>query len=321
MEPRVSILIPVYKAQKYIEKCLCSVFGQTYSNIEFILADDASPDDSITIAIEVAKRYRRERYLTIIKNDVNKGIAYTRNSLLNHASGDYIYFVDSDDFIEKNAIEIFVKYAVQDNADIVRCNYFKYFNGVSNAINRMPNEYNEDQLGYCLSNISGMHALWLLFIKRKFLVDYQLQFAENINCLEDYLMSVKLYYYAQRIHDTNIPLYHYRIDNNDSITHINVYFHDNAIRAVSEIDHFINEKGLSEKYRSQILKIKYLSKQSYLLSKDIRDINKFIYTFPESNSSYKYFNYNWKQKCLLYLAEHHHIKALKLACKLSIILN
>lgn len=317
MKPKVSILIPIYKAQKYIEECLCSVFRQTYSNIELILADDASPDESINIAKEVTHRYGREQSLTIIKNGKNKGIAYTRNILLEHANGDYIYFVDSDDFIEPNTIETLVSTAIRENADIVRCDYFKLSNGISTVVKRLTKGENTNCLENSLDSSSSMQSLSFLFIKRELVKENNLHFSKDIDCLEDYIFSIKLYYYADKIYDLSIPFYHYRLDNDESITHIKPFFHTNAIKAIGEIELFLTTKGLSEKYRRQINKLKFISKQAFLINKDIRNIHKYITTFPESNSCYRDFNYHWKQKILFYLAERRYCYLLKLACKLS----
>ena len=242
--PKVSILIPVYKAQNYIEKCLRSVFEQTYDNIEYVIVDDASPDDSISIAKRVAKEHGCEDSMIIIKNETNKGVAYTRNVLLDHSSGDYIYFVDSDDYIENNAIEIFVATAIRDKADIVRCNYFEHRKERIATINRHVNNKNENHLSQCLTNISEMHSLWLIFIRKEIISKYCLHFAEDINGLEDFLMTVKLFYYAKKISDIADPLYHYRLDNNCSITHQVNYFNTNRIKAIEELILFLKEKKI-----------------------------------------------------------------------------
>lgn len=317
MKPKVSILIPLYKTEKYIEKCLCSVFQQTYDNIEYILADDASPDESISIAKQIAKSHNREKYVTILRNTTNRGIAYTRNLLINHANGDYIYFVDGDDFIERNAIEIFVKNATTECADIVRCTYYQYSNGESLIVHRSHPTNDGDFLGQCLSNVYGMQSLCFLFIRRDLFMNNQLIFPNNINGCEDFLMTVKLFYYANKIHDINTPLYYYRLDNNYSITHQNHSFHTNALRAVEEIESFLKEKGLDLKYKNEILKLKFTNKQHFLINKKLRNIKKYTYTFPESNSCYRQFNFSKKQKLFFYLAEQKCTIALRLIFKLS----
>lgn len=320
MSTKVSILIPVYKSEKYIERCLISVFSQTYSNIEYIIVDDASPDKSMEIAYRIVDRYpQRKTSVHIIKNERNFGIAYTRNILLNNSTGDYIYFVDSDDFIDLQAIEIFVTIAKEKNSDIVRCNYYSFNNGGAVAVTRKPITDNYDYIRDCL-NDETMNSLWLLFIRKRIINDYCLIFPQDINGCEDLLMTIKLFYHANIITETHHPLYYYRQDNDDSITHDERTFKTNFCLAVKEILSFLKDNKIYENYKTEILRLMFVSKQNYLLSKDIRDIDKYVNTFPESNSIYKTLNYNRKEKTLFYLAEHNHTFLLKIAIKLLTLL-
>ena len=314
--PKVSILIPVYMAQEYIEECLCSIFKQTYDNIEIIIVDDASPHRSIEMTKRVAIKKDRKESLMIFRNKQNKGIAYTRNTLIEHASGDYIYFIDSDDFIEKNAIELFVSNAINEDADIVRCNYYKYWNGSSTPIKRIHNKNHTDYVNQCLSNVSEMQSLWVLFIRKELFTKYGLRFAENINGCEDFLITIKLFFYANKIIDIGNILYYYRIDNKHSITH-QKYFSYDRIKAIEETCLFLKKNSVDQKYDNQLLRLKFISKQPFLINKTIRNINKYINTFPESNKCYHEFNYSWKQTILFYLAEHKRLTLLKIICKLT----
>lgn len=305
MKTKVSILIPIYKAERYIENCLQSVFEQTYDNIEYILVDDASPDHSIDIVNQTIRKYQeKSQSVKIIINKKNLGIAKTRNILLNNATGDYIYFVDSDDFIKNNTIELFVSTALKENADIVRCNYYKYINGTCNAVMRESCNDEKDMVANCLSTESSMKSLWLLFIRRSIFTDNHLKFPDNINGCEDYLMTIKLFYYASKIVDIPEPLYYYRLDNQESVTQRKYYFHTNACNAINEVILFLKEKQIYEKNKEYCLRLMFTTKQHFLINKSIRDIDKYINTFPESNSCYKYYHYNKKQKIIFFLAEH-----------------
>lgn len=316
MNPKVSILIPVYKAEQYIAECLQSVFEQSYDNIEYILVNDASPDNSIAIATNEINNYpHREPFVKIINNETNKGIAVTRNILISNASGDYIYFVDSDDFIEPNTIETFVETARNEKADIVRCNYFKYYDGQSYPVIRTPYPLSEDILALCLANDNNMQSLCFLFIHRALITKYHLTFPQNINGCEDYLMTIKLFYYTNKVVDIPNTLYYYRLDNTDSITHQAKTFRTHSIQAVMEIVSFLKEKKLDKCYHEQLLLLKFTSKQHFLINRCIRDIDKYINTFPESNSCYKKYNYPYKQKFLFFLAEHKQISLLKFILK------
>lgn len=116
MEPLVSIIVPVYKVEKYLPICLDSILSQTYKNLEVILVDDGSPDQSPAICEEYAKKDARVRAI----HQENKGLASARNTGLRNMTGDYFYFVDSDDCIHPSLIEIVVAEAEKTKANIVQ---------------------------------------------------------------------------------------------------------------------------------------------------------------------------------------------------------
>ena len=116
---KVSVIIPIYNIQKYIDRCILSVINQTYSNIEIILVNDGSIDNSGKICDNYSKIDNR---ITVIHKK-NGGLSSARNSGLDIASGDYILFVDGDDYIHESAIEILIEKAITNNADIVHFNF------------------------------------------------------------------------------------------------------------------------------------------------------------------------------------------------------
>ena len=117
--PLVSILIPVYNVEAYLPQCLDSVIGQTYVNLQIILIDDGSTDKSWVIMQDYSQKDNR---IEIYHQD-NAGVAITRNNLLDKVRGDYVQFVDSDDWIELDMVEFLVKNAQISNVDIVSCSY------------------------------------------------------------------------------------------------------------------------------------------------------------------------------------------------------
>ena len=129
--PLVSILIPIYNVEKYLGKCLDSVFSQTYKNVEYVFVDDCSTDNSETVLMSKLHEYNiKEESYSIMVHKNNFGIAKTRINLLAMAKGDYVLFIDSDDWIEKNMVMELVETAVLYNLDIVGCNFvWEYANG------------------------------------------------------------------------------------------------------------------------------------------------------------------------------------------------
>ena len=130
MEGLVSVIVPVYKVEQYLDKCLDSIVNQTYEKLEIILVDDGSPDSCPQRCDEWAEKDRRIQVI----HKKNAGIALARNSGLDAATGDYITFVDSDDYISLDAIEIMIKRIEMDNTDMVVAQKVKvYPNGIEES--------------------------------------------------------------------------------------------------------------------------------------------------------------------------------------------
>ncbi len=117
---KISIIIPVYKVEPYLEKCIESILNQTYKNLEIILVDDGSPDN----CPEICDKYARKDNRIIVIHKDNGGLSEARNYGLNIATGDYILFVDSDDYIRHDMCEIMLKNAIETKANMVVCDYY-----------------------------------------------------------------------------------------------------------------------------------------------------------------------------------------------------
>ena len=104
---KVSILVPIYNVENYIESCACSLFEQTMEEIEYVFIDDCGTDNSISLLNNILEKYpERKDNVRVIHNLRNLGIGQSRNKAVENALGEYLYYVDSDDFIEKNTIQL-----------------------------------------------------------------------------------------------------------------------------------------------------------------------------------------------------------------------
>jgi glycosyltransferase involved in cell wall biosynthesis len=120
---KISVIVPIYNVERYLEKCLESIINQTFINLEIILINDGSTDFSGSIC----EKYKNKDNRIILIHKKNEGLSAARNKGLSIATGDYISFVDSDDFLDLNMYEILYKNIEKENADIVSCNYYKYY--------------------------------------------------------------------------------------------------------------------------------------------------------------------------------------------------
>ena len=121
MSNMISIIVPVYNSELYLKKCLDSIISQTYENIEIICIDDNSSDDSLRILQEYEKKDQRIKVL----QKVNEGVSFARNAGLDMARGDYILFVDSDDWIDRCTCEVALKKILEETADLVMWSYIR----------------------------------------------------------------------------------------------------------------------------------------------------------------------------------------------------
>src|SRR5574344_647377 len=125
----VSIIIPIYNVEKYVAKCINSVISQTYdhSKIECIIVNDCTPDCSMDIVNEIISRYNGDMTFIIHNHNHNQGLSAARNTGIDFATGQYIYFLDSDDYIYPNTIETLLSATENNTIDLVIGNYYKEF--------------------------------------------------------------------------------------------------------------------------------------------------------------------------------------------------
>ncbi len=192
----LSIIIPTYNCEKYIEKCIKSIIEQKDDLIEIIIINDGSTDNTLQICEEFAQKYNNIKLI----NQGNKGVSYSRNIGIQNASGKYIMFVDSDDYLVENSLEA-VKQLLTEDIDVLRCSYI--VNGKKEMIftKKTFNMYEFFQK-------TNQNVVWGQAIKRELLND--IKFNENIFYGEDVLFNCQLYNKCQNIKYTDIVLYNYR---------------------------------------------------------------------------------------------------------------
>ena len=209
----VSIIVPVYKAEKYIHQCIDSLLAQTYSNIEVILVDDGSPDNCGKICDEYAAKDCRVKVI----HQQNGGVSVARQTGIDHATGEYSIHADPDDWVNPNMIEELVAKAVADNADMVICDY------ISEGL--YGQTYNSSNLPSCLSTDDLIHRLLFQqlhgsccnkLVKRIYYNSVAFT-PQHICIYEDLLYNVRLL--RQNIKTSYLPkaFYHYRTSNTNSI--------------------------------------------------------------------------------------------------------
>lgn len=234
VKPRVSIILPVYNVERYLDAALVSIKEQTLTDYEVIAVNDGSTDGSLAILQQWQKPEKLGDQLKII-NQENKGLSGARDSGIRVATGDYIYFMDSDDIIDRKLLEKCVSLADKNQLDAIQIEYQHVDDAdclVDGNTNPLPLEngavITRDEYLQSLYGFNRLkrkiplryHAMvWCYFIKRDILVDNDLYFYSNV-IHEDELFTPKLLFYVQKIGYIKEPLYHYRMSDN-SITRNN----------------------------------------------------------------------------------------------------
>lgn len=215
--PKVSVIIPIYNVEAYLEECLVSILNQTLRNIEIICVNDGSTDSSGRIL----EKYRAEDARIKIINQCNAGLSCARNTGLRAARGEYVYFVDSDDYVETSALEFLYKEAKKDRLDILFFDGESFFDPPELKSGFVGADccYRSCEFGGVLSG-TDMYVkmrekgvfrpmVWLQLLRRQYLIDEKLTFREGI-MHEDILFTTCGTLQAKRVGHRNIQLYHYR---------------------------------------------------------------------------------------------------------------
>ena len=207
--PFVSVLVPVYGVEKYIKRCAISLFEQTYENLEYIFVDDCTPDKSIQIIQQVLAEYpKREKQTRIIHHNKNRGIAATRNTAVKNCTGGFLTFVDSDDYLEKDAVEKLINKQKETGADIVTGMAIIHNNGkLYEMRNDEPKERMELIKFYI--QIGTYKMLWGRLIKTSLYTDNMIQCIDGCNWCDDIQVLSRLYYVAKSVTSINNVVYHY----------------------------------------------------------------------------------------------------------------
>lgn len=239
---KVSILIPVYGVEKYIQKCLETVVNQTYDNLEIIFINDCTKDNSIQIVQNYIDN-RRKNYdkITIINNPVNVGLAATRNNGLQYATGDFIFHLDSDDYLELDAIENLIIEQNKENADIIFSNLRYVYDFNNTKVKELKIEYtSKDYLQNILFRKTGLNVVGNLYKSNLFA---EVKFIEGLNFGEDYVTLPRLVYLSENIAFVDKPLYNYlKINSNSYTANINIKSIRDILKAYECINSFFKEK-------------------------------------------------------------------------------
>ena len=287
---KVSIIVPVYNTELYLKECLDSLLNQTIKNYEVIVIDDGSTDNSLKIIKEYHEKHPK---IIKYKSIKNSGVSNARNVGLSMAKGEYIGFVDSDDYIDKDMYLKLYNKATLEKSDIALCGYYKS-NGKELELCKMQGN---NEFGSSIKKnpelIKYSYAFAAVHLLKKELIDKNKIIFEDYKIFEDLLFTYKAYKHANKIVKVFEPLYYYRTRNDG--TSVTQGFSKNY----TQIFDVMNElKEYYEGYISQEY-ITYLAlKHIFIRFRTKTSLKKLITKYKFVNKSFKYlddFDSNWKE--------------------------
>lgn len=255
----ISVIMPVYNAEKFLEKSINSILCQSFKDFELILVNDGSTDSSG----EICEKYASLDARVVLYHQENSGVSCARMKGLYESKGHYIIHCDSDDWINFNMLELMYKGAIENNADLVYCDYIKY------SKNSKPVKVYHDKIRNAEHFISELlyykvwGVLWNKLIKRELIFENGVNFDVNVNMWEDLLFVIKCLKFSKKIYYVNDFLYHYNI-NETSITLTS----KNLKRVLDQIyvvERILEEFQGYEKYQENLITTKIWAKYPLLL--------------------------------------------------------
>lgn len=271
--PKVSVIIPVYGVERYIERCAVSLFEQTMDDMEFIFVDDCTQDKSISVLEDVIARYpHRQGQIRIIHHQRNKGASRARETGISAATGEYIGHCDSDDWVEKVMYETMYRHATEGNLDFVKC-YYCCTDGTNKRVQEVfcgkgKDITNEEAIRYLLSN-KQWDAIWNTLVRRDVYAAHDVQFTDHA-MMEDFFLSAQLLTYSKNIGIIREPFYNYycnpesvcRVRGDESVIRRGLQASDNANRIIA----FLLQHFPTVSFDKEIIVLKYLVRRIFIPS-------------------------------------------------------
>ncbi|MBR0098441.1 MAG: glycosyltransferase [Treponema sp.] len=293
MNPAITIIVPVYNAEKFLHRCLDSIIYQTFTNWECILIDDGSPDNSGAICDDYVARDSRFRVI----HQENKGVSAARNAGLDSAKGNWIGFVDSDDWCEPNMLENMYN-TVQmtgEGHDMILCKIQDTL-GLQGFASDSSYSFFNNKYGLCFQ------SAWGKLYRHSVITSHKLRFPIGSRLGEDTFFTFSFLVHAPNFFFLNKPLYHYFNSNQSSA--VNNKSYDticNARDTFKKLEKYVTENGQIERFKNTLFSLKLWIKNLFIEELKAPNPNEWRKTFPELNKSLLLYKNIGLKRRILYL--------------------
>lgn len=275
MAPLVSILVPVYNVEAFIERCARSIFGQTYTALEFVFVDDGCTDSSIAVLNRVIDEFPSlKQQIVVIRHPQNRGLAAARNTAVASSSGDYVFHVDADDWIEPNALEALVNRQQETDADIVYTSGYYKHDTETQKINCHGWSSDKESLLANILQDKATICMWSKLIKKSLYTDYAITCNERGSFYEDFQTLSRIVYYSRTIVCIDVFVYHYnRLNPSSFVSNLskNVEIQRQGLASIEEVIGFFKDKEQRYLDLAKQFHIRYIYK---MLNANFRHGNK-----------------------------------------------
>ena len=290
---RLSVIVPVYNTGKYLPKCLDSILNQTIDDFEIIVVNDGSSDNSVDIIKKYVKKYK-DKIVFLDKENGGQGSA--RNLGIKKAKGDYIGFVDSDDFIDKDMYKEMYDVALNNNSDIVICNISDYYEKNGDEKDTLLDLKSDVSINDAI--IKSIPSVVNKIYKKELLQNSNIIFNESI-WYEDLPYSMQILVNAKKINFVNKAFYHYFHRVKSTMHNENISKNLDIIKAYDDLINYLKKENLYDKYKEEfdfiLLKEVYLSSVNRVIrtnnkskekKKIIKELRKYYYSFKVGKTKY-----------------------------------
>jgi glycosyltransferase involved in cell wall biosynthesis len=290
--PPVTVIIPVFGAEKYIKRCAESLFAQKLYDIEYIFVDDCCDDNSISILEETISHYP-DKNISLLHHAINLGVSIARKTGIENAHGEYVTFCDSDDWVEKDMYEKMYDEAIRRKADIVSCGYIEH---CADIIYRhvFPQEQDSKELIFNFKCFGGLYgSICNKLIRRRFLLNNNYSLGDGLKMWEDSCFILPLRLKSKCTVFMLDCYYHYNVNEGSITKKFSIEKVKHSMEAVHRLEFYFKEYGYELNSRDLISNLKIASKEVLLKYPTLDNTILFKETYPETKMSlWSYPNWN-----------------------------
>lgn len=280
---KVSVIMPMYNVAGVMSRAIQSLFAQTLTDFEVIFVDDCSSDDTNAELQGLLQKIGRDDVdVKIVRHEPNKGVAAARNTGLDNATGEYVYYLDSDDYCEPDTLAAMYAEAKKKDCDVVGCEWLLSFENNARHMAQPDVSTGKEAFEKMCHGVMRWN-LWLWMVRRSIYETNRFRFIPGANMGEDMMVMMKILQNSERVSVIHRPLYHYIQTNSNAMTKNFAAYRGQVSENVAELERYLDDTGHKEKYCAALHQLKLNLKLPLIISDKESDYDLWQNWFPESS--------------------------------------